>query len=285
VFKKAVGGCLLLILPLWAGGAGDKTKKAYELIYEDVQVLKTQIQDILAKVEKNVEDIRLLRDELNELGVIIRRSQADQAGLKEDMKAVPQQYEALAGKIEQLSLDLARIFDAVAPAKAGAPAATQAAAEPKPEEKETAAAKPPEKKPETGAPPVPAPSGASAQDVYNMAYNDYLKGNFDLAVEGFKMYKDQFPASPLADNALYWIGECDYSQRKFDEAVNVFNELIMTYPQGDKVPAAFLKKGMSFAESGKKEEALAAYKLLITKFPLEEETRIAQQKIKELAEK
>jgi tol-pal system protein YbgF len=281
VFKKAVGGCLLLILPLWAGGAVDKTKKAYELIYEDVQVLKTQIQDILAKVEKNAEDIRLLRDELNELGVIIRRSQADQAGLKEDMKAVPQQYEALAGKIEQLSLDLARIFDAVAPAKAGA----QAAAEPKPEEKETAAAKPPEKKPETGAPPVPASSGASAQDVYNMAYNDYLKGNFDLAVEGFKMYKDQFPASPLADNALYWIGECDYSQRKFDEAVNVFNELIMTYPQGDKVPAAFLKKGMSFAESGKKEEALAAYKLLITKFPLEEETRIAQQKIKELAEK
>jgi len=281
VFKKAVGGCLLLLLPLWAGGAADKTKKAYELIYEDVQVLKTQIQDILAKVEKNAEDIRLLRDELNELGVIIRRSQADQAGLKEDMKAVPQQYEALAGKIEQLSLDLARIFDAVAPAKAG----TQAAAEPKPEEKETAAAKPPDKKPETGAPTVPSPSGASAQDVYNMAYNDYLKGNFDLAVEGFKMYKDQFPASPLADNALYWIGECCYSQRKFDEAVNVFNELIMTYPQGDKVPAAFLKKGMSFAESGKKEEALAAYKLLITKFPLEEETRIAQQKIKELAEK
>ena len=41
-----------------------------------------------------------------------------------------------------------------------------------------------------------------------MAYNDYLKGNFDLAVEGFKMYREQFPASPLADNALYWIGEC-----------------------------------------------------------------------------
>ena len=95
-----------------------------------------------------------------------------------------------------------------------------------------------------------------------MAYNDYLKGNFDLAVEGFKMYKDQFSASPLADNALYWIGECDYSQRKFEDAVNVFNELILAYPQGDKVAAAYLKKGMSFAEIGRKEEALAAYRLL-----------------------
>ena len=33
---------------------------------------------------------------------------------------------------------------------------------------------------------------------------------------------------------------------------------------------------------GKKEEALAVFKLLINKFPLEEETKMAQQKIKEL---
>ena len=277
---------LIPLWPLWAGGAADKTKKVYELIYEDVQVLKTQIQDLLARVAKNAEDIRLIREELSELGEIVRRSQADQAGLKEDLRTVPQQYESLAGKIEQLSQDLARIFDAVAPAKGGALAGTEPPAEAKPGDKETAAVKPPDAKPGDTPPPVlPSPTGASAQDVYNMAYNDYLKGNFDLAVEGFKMYKDQFPASPLADNALYWIGECFYSQRKFDEAVNAFNELILAYPQGDKVPAAYLKKGMSFAETGKKEEALAAYKLLVTKFPLEEETRIAQQKIRELAEK
>ncbi len=285
MFKKAVGGCLLFCIPLWAGGAVDKTKKTYELIYEDVQLLKTQIQDLLDRVAKNAEDIRLIRERLDELGEIIRRSQADQAGMKEDLRSVPQQYESLAGKIEQLSLDLARIFNAVAPGGPGAAAGTQAPPEAKTGEKEPAAAPPGEKPAETAPAPLPAPAGASAQDVYNMAYNDYLKGNFDLAVEGFKMYKDQFPTSPLADNAIYWIGECFYSQRKFDDAVAMFNELILAYPQGDKVPAAYLKKGMSFAETGRKDEALAAYKLLVTKFPLEEETRIAQQKIRELAEK
>ena len=99
------------------------------------------------------------------------------------------------------------------------------------------------------------------------------------------MYKEQFPSSPLADNALYWIGECAYSQRKFEDAVNAFNELILVFPQGDKVAAAYLKKGMSFAEMGRTEEALAAFRLLVAKFPVEEETRIAQQKIKELGEK
>jgi tol-pal system protein YbgF len=278
MFRKAIGGCLLICAPLWSIGAADKTKKAYELIYDDVQILKTQVQDILAAVQRNAEEIRLIKEQLNELGEIIRRSQIDQAGLKEDMRTVPQQYESLAARIEQLSLDLARIFDRVAPAGAGVPPAGGT----KPEGPEGQEARPAERK--ADAPAAPVPSNASAQDVYNMAYNDYLKGNFDLAVQGFTMYKDQFPSSPLADNALYWIGECHYSQRKFDDAINMFNELILTYPQGDKVPAAYLKKGMSFAETGRKEEALAAYKLLITKFPLEEETRIAQQKIKEMTE-
>lgn len=53
---------------------------------------------------------------------------------------------------------------------------------------------------------------------------------------------------------------------------------------GFQIAAAYLKKGMSFAAAGKKDEAVSAYRLLISKYPLEEETRIAQQKLKELLE-
>ena len=282
---RTIGACLLCVVPLWSAGA-DKTKKAYELIYDDVQILKKQVLDIADRLERNTEEIRLVRQQLDALGESLRRSQADQAGLKEDLKAVPQQYQALAGRIEQLSLDLARISDTLIALRGGAPPAS--AAEAAPAEAKAPGGAAPAAKPEDKAgtpPPPPLPTNVSPQDVYNMAYNDYLKGNFDLAVEGFKMYKEHFPASPLADNALYWIGECAYSQRRFEDAVNTFNELILAYPQADKVAAAYLKKGMSFAEMGRTEEALAAFKLLVAKFPVEEETRIAQQKIKELGEK
>jgi tol-pal system protein YbgF len=270
-------------MPFCFAGGVDKTKKVYELIYDDVQVLKKQVQDLAARAQKNAEDIQLIKDQLKELGDVVRRSQTDQLGLREDLRSVPQQYQALAGKIEQLSLDVARLAELFAAIHPGAPQA--AGAEAKPAEKGRDEPKIPERKPEDKPQPTHPPSNVSRQDLYNMAYSDYLKGNFDLAVEGFKMYKDQFSDSPLADNALYWIGECYYSQRKFEDAIDMFNELILAYPQGDKIAAAFLKKGMSFAETGRKEEAMAAYKLLITKFPVEEETRIAQQKIKELAEK
>jgi tol-pal system protein YbgF len=270
-------------MPFCFAGGVDKTKKVYELIYDDVQVLKKQVQDLAARAQKNAEDIQLIKDQLKELGDVVRRSQTDQLGLREDLRSVPQQYQALAGKIEQLSLDVARLAELFAALRPGAPQA--AGAEAKPAEKGRDEPKLPERKPEDKPQPTHPQSNVSRQDLYNMAYSDYLKGNFDLAVEGFKMYKDQFSDSPLADNALYWIGECYYSQRKFEDAIDMFNELILAYPQGDKIAAAFLKKGMSFAETGRKEEAMAAYKLLITKFPVEEETRIAQQKIKELAEK
>jgi len=283
VFKRLTGACLLLLVPLWSAGSDDKTKKAYELIYDDVQVLKKQVQDLAARAQKNAEDVQLIKDQIKELGDVVRRSQTDQLGLREDLRSIPQQYQALAGKIDQLSLDLARFAELLGALRPGAPPA--AGAEAKPVEKDRNELRPQEKRPEDKPQSAPLPSNVSPQDVYNMAYNDYLKGNFDLAVEGFRMYKDQFSDSPLADNALYWIGECNYSQRKFEDAINMFNELILAYPQGDKIAAAYLKKGMSFAETGKKEEAMAAYKLLITKFPVEEETRIAQQKIKELAEK
>ncbi len=96
------------------------------------------------------------------------------------------------------------------------------------------------------------------------------------------MYIEQFPESPLVDDSLYWIGECHFSQKKYEEAIEQFNELILNYPRGDKIPAAYLKKGLSLVELDKKEEALSVFKILVSKFPLEEETKIAQQKIKEL---
>jgi tol-pal system protein YbgF len=122
----------------------------------------------------------------------------------------------------------------------------------------------------------------SPREVYDMAYSDFRKGNFLLAIEGFSIYLEQFPDSPLADNAKYWIGECFFSQEKYSEAIDHFNELFINFPQSDTLPAAYLKKGLSLIELDKKEEALSVFKLLITKYPLEDEARIAQEKIKEL---
>ena len=278
--KNSSGIFAILLVPLLFCGA-DKSKKAYELIYQDVQILKQRIIQLEEKIESNTEDIKLIKDQFNELLNLARLLQRDQASLKEDQKKIPAQYQILLEKMETLNTQLNRLFEELIEIKRAAlvPSEQEQMLESKPLEAAKKREKESDKEPSQT--PLPSPS-LSPQVVYNMAYTDYLKGNFQLAIEGFNLYREQFPNSPLSDNALYWIGECHFSLREFDVAIEHFNELILNYTSGDKIAAAYLKKGISLMELGKKEEALLVFKLLISKYPLEEETKIAQQKIKEL---
>jgi tol-pal system protein YbgF len=282
------GFILLLGLTLTLSGSQNKQEKAYELIYKDVQQLKQQVLSLERKIEQNAEEIKGIRDQLTELLELTRQFQTAQASAREEQKRLPAQYQILLEKVENINTQLAQFSeDLIEIKRVALPLAEQVT---EGAETESGQPEPPspqaqedlDKQPsEEEIPPSISPN-LSPNEVYNMARSDYLKGNFELAIEGFTIYKSQFPESPLADDAIYWIGECYFSQEKYNEAIEYFNELILNYPGGDKIPAAYLKKGISLTAQEKKEEALSVFKLLITKFPLEEETKIAQQKIREL---
>lgn len=272
---------ILILIALGFHPASAQSRKAYELIYDDVQLLKQQLSLLDKKIDQNREDILRIKAQIDELLILTRTGQTEQSRLKEGQDEVLTQYRVLLEKFDSLNDHLIKMYeDMVAIKRAALPAE---------EEAETAATEPPAEN-ETVPPPqeeaeeviLPLDPNLSPQEVYNMARSDYLKGNFDLAIEGFTIYGQHFPESPLADNALYWIGECFFSQSQYEEAIEKFNALILKFPGGDKIAAAYLKKGISLIELDKKEEALAVFKLLVSKFPLEEETKIAQQKIKEL---
>ncbi len=280
--RKPVLGLLLLL----AGGTAASTaavdqKKAYELIYQDVQLIKQQMIRFEAKLDKAVEEILLVKDQLKDVQSQIRLGQADQAGLKEDVNKIPSQTQALLDKLEQVTLAVNRLTEdfvalraQLTPPPAETPKAKSAAKKAEPKKEET------REEPPSAARPINP--NLSPKEVFDMAYADYTKGSYELAMDGFKIYRQQFFDSPLADDALYWIGECYFSLRKYSEAIGEFNTLIFNYPQGNNIPAAYLKKGMSYAELGKKDEAISVFKLLINKYPNDEEAKIAQQKIKEL---
>jgi tol-pal system protein YbgF len=282
---------LFLAVPLLLGGA-QKEKKAYELIYQDVQTLKQQMLEFDAKIENYREEIQTIKQQVGELLSLLRSLQAQQASFQEDQKKIPNQFQILLERLDSLGMQFSRFSEELTDIKkAVVPLLPQEEQEAIPEEKQEIAPKPsPEKEATEKAggevseeeTKSPLPPNLSPQEIYNMAYADYLKGNFDLAIDGFKIYLDNFSQSPFADNALYWIGECYFSQKKYEEAIARYNELILNYPLGDKVPAAYLHKGLSLMELGQKEEALSVFRLLVSKYPLEEETKIAQEKIKEL---
>jgi len=285
--KRLVGIILILLLPLISAGL-DQRQKTYELIYKDVQLLRQQFQQLKKQIEKNSEDINFIKEQLTELLKLAKLLQSEQASFKQEQRKIPAQSQIFLEKLETVNLQLIKLSEELIEIKRSSQIPSE-----KPVQKESLPQKespPPEKKAEEEnkkeqveeeTPTTPS-ARLSPAEVFNMAYSDYRNGNFELAIDGFKMYIEQFPESPLVDDSLYWVGECYFSQKKHEEAIEQFNELILNYPRGDKIPAAYLKKGLSLVELGKKEEALSVFKLLVSKFPLEEETKIAQQKIKEL---
>ncbi|MBC7363467.1 MAG: tol-pal system protein YbgF [Candidatus Aminicenantes bacterium] len=268
---------LLSVNILLLGTTSEQNKKVYELMYEDIQALKLQVQELTEAMKKVTGDLQVIKEQVKLLGELVRKSQAEENNFKNELRSnLPFQYQRLQGRLEEIQFQLNSLQESLQQLE-------NLGLQPRADEKgKSISKKTEEHKSDTATPQVVT---IPAQEMYNNAYGDYLKGNFDLAIESFRLFLQQYPNTPLSDNALYWIGESYYSQGKYIEAIEAFNELLLNYPSGDKVPPAYLKKGMSLLNMGKKEEALATFKLLVSKYPSQEESRLAQQKIKELVEK
>jgi len=117
------------------------------------------------------------------------------------------------------------------------------------------------------------------EELYNTAYADFSKGNYALAISGFKEYQQRFPDSALADNALYWIAECDFSQGDYRASVDALDDLLDEYPDTDKAPAANLKKALAFQELNQIGQAIIQYRYVVSAFPDTDESRLARDKL------
>jgi tol-pal system protein YbgF len=287
---KKVFGVVLALSCLLSAGAQDKEKKTYELIYRDVQLLKQQYQKLESMIGATSDEIKLVGGQVRDLAAQFKLFQTDQARSQEGLKNLPSQVQVFLERLGQIEGQLFKISQDLAELKAKPAPAYEPPQDPakKPEKIPGArTAKEPQKKGESAAEKkepgkVLPQTNLSPQDVFNTAYADYQKGNFDLAIDGFTIYREQFPASPLSDDALYMIGECYFSQKKYDKAIESFDDLNVNYPLSNRIAASYWKKALTLVELKKKDEAIAVLRLLITKYPLEDEAKSAQAKLKEL---
>jgi len=132
------------------------------------------------------------------------------------------------------------------------------------------------------------PESETVKRDYDEAWKLVEQKEYRAAIARFRDFLKRHPKSTLADNAQYWIGECYYALKEFDQAILAFDEVERQYPGGDKVPAALLKQGFAFAELGNKGDARfkvdarLILQKLIERYPQSEEAVKARQKLKTL---
>ena len=118
--------------------------------------------------------------------------------------------------------------------------------------------------------------------LYNAAYNDYLLGNYDLAIQAFRDYLERYRDAEMADDAMYYIGVSYFDQNKYEQAIQAFDQLIQLYPKGNKIPTANFKKAMALQGMQRASDAIAQLQLVYATFEDSPEANLAEQELRKI---
>jgi len=139
-----------------------------------------------------------------------------------------------------------------------------------------------------------APPDADPHQMYESAFLDVRKGNYELAIDQFRDVLQYFGSTTYAPNSRYWIGECWYSLGGggpesqsdsigyYDSAIVEFQKLIDDFPQSDRVPTALYKLGRCYEELKRPRQARPFYERVVNEYPKSLEAKPARSRLDEL---
>ncbi len=221
------------------------------------------------------QQLEILRQEMKQL-----RGQIEVLGHESQMAAKRQRdmYVDLDARLRRLEQPSAPLGAPAGAAPSAAPAAAPAAPP-------AIAPTPP-----ASAPPAvaaaqttiaPAPSDAEAR-AYEAGQGQRRIGNYQGAITAFQAFIDQYPKSPLAPRAQYWIGDSYYNLRDFKRSIAAQQKLIATYPGSSSVPDALLNTASSQIELGDMRGARTTLDGIVTRYPTSEAAVKAKRRLANL---
>jgi TolA-binding protein len=267
------------------------------------------------------DELARLRADLSRIEQSIQRSQAEiKADLQradrqsaQTLSGLQQSVAQLGSRLDDLGRDAAQIqgrldelrrrvdavalqFDVAGPPP-GSPGSGRSATSPA--ASSSAPSPPPSSNPSpSGATAATQATGAGRQaaDLYQTAYIDYTRGNYNLAVAAFREFIRLYPDNELADKAQYWVGESHFSlgrdlqtrgdraraTQEFERAVQEFRKVLINYPRGDRVPTAVYKEALALLELQQPQLAEARLQFLVDQFPYTEEAAKAKEELAKL---
>jgi tol-pal system protein YbgF len=256
--RHLLSALALTAAALAAVDCGSSQLDSMEQQLADIQRQVLQIQ----KQGSSKEEVAGLQTQAAEQGRNLLKAQAD---IQLELQSLSSLIEQLEGKLEDTNYRLAQLSQQIAatnqqikglrPGEAPPPGATGSGG------------------------PVAGNAAADPESLYRTSYNDYLRGNYDLAILGFRQYLESFGTTDLADNASYWIGESYYRQKRFQDAIREFDNVVNQYPNSDKVASALLRKGYAYLELGEQSKGVVQLQNVIRRYPRSDEANLARQQL------
>jgi len=129
---------------------------------------------------------------------------------------------------------------------------------------------------------APPASGGSEQATYDAAMAALRAGNYDKAAATFREVVTNYPAGDLASNAQFWIGESYYTKGDLENAIAAYRKVLSDWPQSRKVPDALVKLGFSLSDLKRNGEARNMLEDVVRKYPGTTAAQLAADRLKRL---
>ena len=248
---------LTLVIAACAGIFGCATQADMQYVRDDVQEARRQAADAKSMVETVKIDLQTVRGDMESM-----KAQGGGGGAK---------FDDLSRRLDGIDARLAALEQGRGAATGALPAGGV----------------------EVPPSPPPTPAGGesplasvqvppTAPPEYRDGIDLLRRGDNQGAIQKLREFLRKSPKADLADDAQYWIGEAYFASKDFNRAILEFNEVLLRYPKGDKVPAALLRQASAFAELGDKVDARLVLQKLVSEHGDSPEAEKGRQKLAEL---
>ena len=230
-------------------------------------VLRTQelrkVETQVAATRKEVSDLQKAIDDLNlKQGGSTSRMRADLTSLMADLKtqisSLHAEIDETQHRLTQLNqkldkLDQRKVVVAAPSVDTSAKAAPQ---------------------------PVRVIPGLDLDHLFNQAREDYIRGKYDLAYQGFKALYEKDDVGGYKELSLYWMGECLLKAERADRALEMYQRVLKEFPAGTQGCPSRLKIGLIHDQKSDIAKRNEAWNQLIAVCPETNEAERARELMK-----
>jgi tol-pal system protein YbgF len=271
------------MMPVTSGVASAANKEHLQMMAE-IRMLQEQTALLRTQLTALNETLSKLGTKLDEQAGATRKASADQKlsvdSIAESLRIVREKVDDNNVRVGSLSQELEAIRAAIAQeTPTAAPAAVTDAANPTAGQAVTGGQPPAAQVQPPASQSIPA---QSPQRLYDAAWADYVAAQYNLAITEFQNFIRTFGRSEQAGDAQYFIGECYYQQGMFKEAAAAYDRGIADYPNSQRIPDMYFKRGMAFNALGLIDRARESWEFVVKNFPNSDAGRLARQRLDQI---
>lgn len=117
-------------------------------------------------------------------------------------------------------------------------------------------------------------------ELYRVAYEKKQGNDCPGAIRAFAFFAQKFPRNGRADNSLFLLAECQFTQKEYTGSIRTLQTVMNSYSKGDKIDDALVLMHDNFVALGRCKDALPFLETLIDEYPRSNQVKIAKRKLK-----